>query len=55
MPVICVVVPAFRLGVARFTDASIPVDGAVLVADKLERGRVVECSAVAAALARGRE
>ena len=50
MPVICVVVPAFRLGVARFTDASIPVDGAVLVADKLERGRVVECSAVAAAL-----
>jgi len=50
MPIICVVVPAFRLGVARLNDIGVPCDGAVLVADKLERGRVVECSAVACAL-----
>jgi len=50
MPIICVVLPAFRLGVARLTDPAVPLDGPVLVADKLERGRVVECSAVAAAL-----
>ncbi len=47
MPIICVVVPAFRLGVARLNDPAVPADGAVLVADKLERGRVVECSALA--------
>jgi protein ImuB len=50
MPVLCIVVPAFRLGVARLNDPAVPVMGAVLVADKLERGRVVECSAVATAL-----
>lgn len=50
MPIICVIAPAFRLGVARLNDPSLPCAGAVLVADKLERGRVVECSAVASAL-----
>jgi protein ImuB len=50
MPIICAVVPAFRLGVARLNDPTVPRTGSVLVADKLERGRVVECSAVAAAL-----
>ncbi len=50
MPVICVLAPAFRLSVARLSDPSVPAAGAVLVADKLERGRVIECSAVASAL-----
>jgi protein ImuB len=50
MPIICVFFPAFRLGVARCSDPALAVDGPVLVADKLERGRVVECSAVATAL-----
>lgn len=50
MPIVCLLVPAFRLGVARLNDSRLPGSGAVLVADKLERGRVVECSAVASAL-----
>jgi protein ImuB len=50
MPIICVLAPAFRLGVAHLADPGVPVAGAVLVADKLERGRVIECSAVASAL-----
>jgi protein ImuB len=50
MPIICVLAPAFRLGVARLSDPSVPAAGEVLVADKLERGRVIECSAVASAL-----
>ncbi len=50
MAIVCVLVPAFRLGVARLADPAVPVDGPVLVADKIERGRVVECSPVAAAL-----
>jgi protein ImuB len=50
MPIVCVLVPAFRLGVARLSDPSVPTAGQVLVADKPERGRVVECSAAAAAL-----
>ena len=50
MPIICVLIPAFRLGVARLADPAVPADGAVLVVDKLERGRVIECSPVAAAL-----
>lgn len=50
MPVVCAISPSFRLGVARLSDPAVPRDGSVLVADKLERGRVVECSATAAAL-----
>ncbi len=49
MPVICVWIPAFRLAVARLTQA-VDLDTPVLVADKIERGRVVDCSLPAAAL-----
>jgi protein ImuB len=50
MPVLCVLVPAFRLGVARLTDPTIDLASAVLLADKHERGRIVECTAAAAVL-----
>lgn len=50
MPIVCIVIPAFRLGVARLIDPALPSAGPVLVVDRLERGRVVECSAVATAL-----
>ena len=50
MPIVCVLVPAFRLGVARSSDASIPAEGLAIVADRFERGRVVDASPAAAAL-----
>jgi len=50
MPVLCVLVSAFRLGVAALRDPAISSSGQVLVADKFERGRVVECSPAAFAL-----
>ena len=49
MPIICVWIPAFRLAVARLTQA-VDLDAPIIVADKLERGRVVDCSLPAAAL-----
>jgi protein ImuB len=49
VPVVCVWIPAFRLAVARLTQA-VRLDVPVLVADRLERGRVVDCSLPAAAL-----
>jgi protein ImuB len=49
MPIVCVWIPAFRLAVARLTQAA-DLDAPVIVADKLERGRVVDCSLPAAAL-----
>ncbi|GAC1420664.1 MAG: DNA polymerase Y family protein [Candidatus Velthaea sp.] len=49
MSILCVFVPAFRLGVARLGDPSVALDAPVLVADKLERGRVLEVSRAAAA------
>ena len=49
MPVVYVWIPAFRLAVARLTQA-VDLDAPVLVADKLERGRVVDCSLTANAL-----
>jgi protein ImuB len=49
MPVVCVWIPAFRLAVARLTQA-VDLDAPVLVADKIERGRVVDCSLAATAL-----
>jgi protein ImuB len=49
MPIICVWIPAFRLAVARLTQ-EVALDAPVIVADKLERGRVVDCSLPAAAL-----
>jgi protein ImuB len=49
MPVVCVWIPAFRLAVARLHQAA-DLDAPVIVADTLERGRVVDCSRPAAAL-----
>ena len=49
MPIVCVWIPAFRLAVARLTQA-VDLDAPIIVADKLERGRVVDCSLPAAAL-----
>jgi protein ImuB len=49
MPSICVWIPAFRLAVARLTQ-DVALDAPVIVADRLERGRVVDCSLPAAAL-----
>jgi protein ImuB len=49
MPIICVWIPAFRLAVARLTQA-VNLADPIIVADKLERGRVVDCSLPAAAL-----
>lgn len=47
--IVCVWIPAFRLAVARSTQP-IALDAPVIVADKIERGRVVDCSLAAAAL-----
>jgi nucleotidyltransferase/DNA polymerase involved in DNA repair len=49
MPIVCVWIPAFRLAVVRLT-RDVPLDVPVIVADKIERGRVVDCSLPAAAL-----
>ena len=50
MPIICVWVPAFRLAVARLTQAGIDLDAPLILADRVERGRVVDCTLTAAAL-----
>jgi hypothetical protein len=42
MPVVCVWIPAFRLAVARLSQ-NVDLDAPVIVADRLERGRVVDC------------
>ncbi len=49
MPIVCVWIPAFRLAVARLS-RDVDLDVPVIVADRLERGRVVDCSLPAAAL-----
>jgi protein ImuB len=49
MPIVCVWIPAFRLAVARLTQA-VDLTAPIIVADRLERGRVVDCSLPAAAL-----
>ena len=49
MPIVCVWIPAFRLAVSRLGAAAV-LDGPVIVADRLERGRVVDCSLPAAGL-----
>jgi protein ImuB len=49
MPIVCVWIPAFRLAVARLTQA-VDLAAPIIVADRLERGRVVDCSLPAAAL-----
>jgi protein ImuB len=49
MPVVCVWIPAYRLAIARLSQA-VDLDAPVIVADKLERGRVVDASLPAVAL-----
>jgi protein ImuB len=49
MPIVCVWIPAFRLAVARLTQ-NVTLDRPAIVADRRERGRVVDCSLPAAAL-----
>ena len=50
MPVVCVWVPAFRLAVARLTQAGVDLGAPLVLADRIERGRVVDCTLTAAAL-----
>ena len=50
MPVVCVWVPAFRLAVARLTQPGVDLDAPLVLADRIERGRVVDCTLTAAAL-----
>jgi protein ImuB len=58
MPVVCVWVPAFRLAVARLIlrqaqdrlEPGIDLDAPLILADRIERGRVVDCTLTAAAL-----
>jgi protein ImuB len=50
MPVVCVWMPAFRLAVARLGQPGVELDEPLVLADRLERGRVVDCTLTAAAL-----
>ena len=50
MPVVCLWIPAFRLAVARLTQPRVDLDAPLILADRLERGRVVDCTLTAAAL-----
>ena len=50
MPTVCVWIPAFRLAVARTTNPGIALDAPLILADRVERGRVVDCTLTAAAL-----
>ncbi|HEX3463679.1 MAG TPA: DNA polymerase Y family protein [Candidatus Elarobacter sp.] len=50
MPVVCVWIPAFRLAVARLTQPGVDLGAPLVLADRIERGRVVDCTLTAAAL-----
>lgn len=50
MPVVCVWVPAFRLAVARLNQNGVDLAAPLVLADRIERGRVVDCTLTAAAL-----
>jgi protein ImuB len=58
MSSVCVWIPAFRLAVARLTHAgpstgsgqAVDLDAPLILADRVERGRVVDCTLTAAAL-----
>jgi protein ImuB len=50
MPVVCVWIPAFRLAVARLSQPGVDLDAPLILADRIERGRVVDCTLTAAAL-----
>jgi protein ImuB len=48
MSVVCVWIPAFRLAVARLGRSQIDLDAPLILADKVERGRVVDATRAAA-------
>jgi protein ImuB len=50
VPVVCVWIPAFRLAVARLTQPAVDLDAPLILADRIERGHVVDCTLTAAAL-----
>jgi protein ImuB len=50
MPVVCLWIPAFRLAVARLREPALDLDAPLILADRVERGRVVDCTLAAAAL-----
>lgn len=50
MPVACLWIPAFRLAVARLTQPGVDLGAPLVLADRIERGRVVDCTLTAAAL-----
>ncbi len=50
MPVVCAWIPAFRLAVARLAAPGVDLGAPLILADRPERGRVVDCSAPAAEL-----
>ncbi len=50
MPVVCVRIPAFRLAVALRAQAGLDLGAPLILADRIERGRVVDRSPAAAAL-----
>ncbi|HYZ15882.1 MAG TPA: DNA polymerase Y family protein [Candidatus Acidoferrum sp.] len=50
MPVVCVWIPAFRLAVAKLTKPGVDLDAPLILADRVERGRVVDSTLTAAAL-----
>ena len=50
MSVVAVWVPAFRLAVARLASPGIDLDAPLILANRVERGRVVDCTLTAAAL-----
>ncbi len=50
MPVVCLWIPAFRLAVARLATPGIDLAAPLILADRPERGRVVDCSPPAAEL-----
>jgi nucleotidyltransferase/DNA polymerase involved in DNA repair len=50
VPVVCVWIPAFRLAVARLSQAAVDLAAPLILADRIERGRVVDCTLTAAAL-----
>lgn len=50
MAIVCVWIPAFRLAVARMTQPTIDLAAPLILADRIERGRVVDCTLSAAEL-----
>ncbi|HEX3469018.1 MAG TPA: DNA polymerase Y family protein, partial [Candidatus Elarobacter sp.] len=50
MAIVCLWIPAFRLAVARLTQPALDLGAPLILADRVERGRVVDCTLGAAEL-----